>query len=316
MNNYESTPVKTHITPWQLFAGLLSGGFILLAFGSLFFRYPFAIGFPGLVLIYSFSLLILSTSLNTARHPLRGDIIIAVIIIIGIIGNIWGIFWYYYGSAALSDMSDLDWFLLVARPGFVFLFFGFFIYLLIKSFKSDLAPKEFIIRIIFLLLIVIAFLVRPYLYESGQILFLKGLSKAIKNNITVSAIQDWLSQQDIPAKEPDPQYRTPYYLKGVGRILYEPDAQPECVKKFSRGRPIFVLYDWHSKDFYILQAGDSPWTWGFNLGIFQWRVVIGLSTMALPPLKYQSETILQFSPGVYGWCDYQNLLFRSDNQKK
>ena len=309
-NNHETlhkpSLMKRQIVSWQIFGRCISGCLILFLCSSLCFRFPIAIGIPGLVFLFVFAVLILSISCNSKQHPLCGDVICAVIIFGMIMANIFGVLWFYSGTTVLSGTFDLDWFLLLVRPGLILLLVGFFIYFLVRLYKRSDDMKELLIRIILLIAIVLAHMIRPHLYKPGRILFLRGLTKTVNAEIEISAIQSWLSKQQIPPKEPDPKYRTPYYLKGVGHIEVSSKEQPKYVRKFSNKNKIFVLYDWTKKEFYTLRAGSATWLCGFDLGIFQWRVVIGLPTMEIPLLTKSGQEVLEIFPGVYAWCSYQS----------
>lgn len=307
----ESLLKKRQTARWPQFAMCVSVCLILLLCASLFFRIPVLIEVPVFAFVFVFAILLLSISWNNEQHPLRGDVLCAFIIIIGTAGNLLGVLWFYSGTTALSDGLDLDLFLLLARPGIVLLFIGFFVYLLIRFYQWSDDLKQLIIRFSFIIVVVLAYIVKSYLYEPGSTLFMKGLARTMNSKIEISSIQNWLSKQKIPAKKPDSQGRTAYYLKEVDYAEITPKEQPEYVKKFSNNRNIYILYNQRKKELYTLRAGSALCLLGLSSGGFQWRVVIGSPTMEIPPLKESGQEAVQLSPGVYVWCSYQRYLFRN-----
>jgi len=296
--------MKKQVISWQAFIQCLSVLLILFLLASLCFGFPVAIGAPGSTFVFALTVLLLSITFNNERHPLRGDVICAVITVAGIAGNILGILWFHSGTTVLSGALDLYLFILLVRPALILLFIACFVYLLIRLYILAPGLKESAIRISLLVAVILAYWASPYIHGSNRMLFLRGLSKTVKEKIEISAIQNWLSEQEVPPRKPD-QERTAYYLKGVGRIMVEFNQQPEYVRKLTNGDAIYVLYDWGKKEFYIVRAGFYPWF--FRRTLFEWQLVIGQPTMEIPSSEksYYDKKVLRLAPGAYVWCGYK-----------
>ena len=296
--------MKKQVISWQAFIYCLSVFLILFLLATLCFDFPIAIGVPCSTFVFVLTILLLSITFNNERHPLRGDVICAVIAIAGIAGNILGILWFHSGTTVLLGALDSYLFILIVRPALILLFVACFVYLLIRLYILSPGLKESAIRISLLVTIILAYWVSPYIHGSSRMLFLRGLSKMVKEKIEISAIQNWLSEQEIPPREPDSE-RTAYYLKGVGRIMVKFNQQPEYVKKLTNGDAIYVLYDWEKKEFYIVRAGFYPWF--FRRTLFELKLVIGQPAMEIPSSEkgYYGKKVLRLAPGAYVWCGYK-----------
>ena len=269
-----------------------------------YFSWPF-FGLPAFVLFYICSALIFCVSCNTDVNRFRGDLYCSIVLISLIIFNIPGFLWYYCGSKALSETGNLNLnvFLLFIRPCLLVLFFVFFTYLSIRFFVGVDDPYR--MRAILLVAIVLACLVKPFIYSPSENLFLKGIAKTVNKQLDTSAILGWLQQHEVPPEEPSIP-RSSYYLRGVGRILVAVKEQPEYVKQFSNSHDIYVLYSWRKKTFYILRHGSSFSLSELGLTYFDWGVVTGLSPQDISEkiaedIASGNRIILKVSNDTYVW---------------
>lgn len=259
-------------------------------------------GLPVSVFFFVFSILVFCVSCNNNANLFKGDLFCNIVLIGLILFNVPGYLWYYCGSRVLLDIGRIDlWiFQLLVRPSFLVLFIGFIIYLLIR-FRSGCYDSEKI-RFLLLFAIALACAVKFYFYESSEKLFLRGMVKTVNAQLDTSSILKWLSQHQVPPKEPDLPQRSSYYLKGVGRVLVIAEEQPEYVKQFTNDNDTYALYSWSEKTFYILRYGSFCTLYTYA----EWGIVIGLSPRDISKkisgnISNGSQIVFQVSDNVYVW---------------
>lgn len=281
----------------------ISGLLVIISLAG-YFSFSF-FGLPVLVFFLVFSALVFCISCNTSEKPFQGDIFCNLVLIALIISNVPGYLWYYCGRKVLLNTGGLDFeiFLLLVRPGLLILLIGFGAYLLIRLCigSRDSYGK----RVILLVAIVLACILRSLLYGPGEGLFLRGMAKTVREQYDTSAILKWLPEHQVPSGEPEIP-RSSYYLKGVGRVPVAVNEQPEYVKKFSNGNDIYVLYSRREKTFYVLRHGESPSVSGLGLNYTEWGVVVGLSPRDISKkiseqISNGSRVVHRVSDDVYVW---------------
>ncbi len=235
----------------------------------------------------------------------RGDLYCNIVIVGLILLNVPGYLWYYCGSRILSNSGSVDlWvFLLLVRPSFLILFIVFIIYLLIRFYLDCYDSEKICLLLLFAILL--ACIVKFYIYESSEKLFLRGMARTVNKQIDTSSILKWLPQHQVPSEEPNIP-RSSYYLKGVGRVPVNVKEQPEYIKQFTNTNDIYVLYSWQKKTFYILRHGEFVSLYRLGLAFTEWGIVIGLSPRDISEkisedISNGSRVVFQVSDNVYVW---------------
>jgi len=272
-----------------------------------YFVSPF-FGLPVSFFFFVFAVLVYCVSCNNKKNlqMFRGDLYCNIIIVVLILLNIPGCLWYYCGCRALTDAGGIDlWvFLLLVRPAFLILFIAFIIYLLIRFYLGCYDSEK--IRLLLLFAMLLAFIVKFFVYESSEKLFLRGMARTINKQIDTSSILKWLPQHPIPSVEPNIP-RSSYYLKGVGRIPVIAEDQPEYVRQFTtNNNDTYVLYSWQKKTFYILRVEAFASLCKSGLAYTEWGIVIGLSPRDISEniaerVSNGQQVVFQVSDDVYVW---------------
>ncbi len=260
----------------------------------------------SLILIVFTIVMILGLLSNNDEHPLCGDIVIGAVILLSLIGNLFGLLWYHCGSNVLSGQHNFYMFFNFARPGFFLLFLCGYIYQFVRFAKQVRSLSDMVTRIVLLVATALAAFVCPMLYSSGPSYFIRGANKNAKHQLDIPAIQKWLSAQKVPEKETDPNIRLlAYYMKGEDHnealTNVEVADQSDATKLFSQHKSIIVHYDWQEKKFYALRAGISLLSFK---KVFIWQIVIGEPGKAIPTSEQgpYGKKVVEIAPGAYAWC--------------
>lgn len=266
-----------------------------------YFVSPF-FGLPVSCFFFIFSVLVFCVSCNNNENPFKGDLFCSIVLIGLILFNIPGYLWYYCGSRVLSDSGSIDlWiFLLLVRPSLSILFIVFIIYLLIRFYSGYYKFGK-----IHLLVLLLACLVKFYIHEPSEQLFLRGMAKNVNEQLDTLSILKWLPQHQVPSKEPEIP-RSSYYLKNVGSVPVTIEEQPEFIKQFTDNKDTYVLYCWQKEIFYILRHEDFISLYKLRLAYTEWGIVIGLSPNDISEkisedISDGSRVVLQVSNDVYVW---------------
>jgi hypothetical protein len=260
----------------------------------------------SLILILVIIVMILGLLINNDEHPLRGDIIIGAVILLSIVGNLFGLLWYHCGCNVLSGQRNLYMFFFFARPGFFLLFLCGYIYQFVRFAKRVGSLSDTVSRFVLLFLTALAAFVCPRLYSTGPEHFMRGLSRSVKQQLDIPGIQKWLSKQKVPEKKSEPEHaRLPYYMKGVGLTKVGVGDQPDSVKIISQNEPIYVFYGWDEKKFYIFRRESVLLPFSKH---FECHIVIGQAGKAIPTPEEgpYGKKIVEFGPGAYAWYQVQH----------
>jgi hypothetical protein len=224
--------------------------------------------------------------------PLRAkyrDFWIAILSMIIIAGTTLG-FWIFLNLLIYRDgLAFGRGYSNVSRalcPLVYFLFvFVILIVQIVRGFKGiRFGVKRFSLHILLIVVSVLFLYLVPKFIEPGYAEFTKGLSKRMKKDVDIPAIQKWLDG---------------VHVEGVGKFEIDESNWPDFIKKFSPSA-VFVTKLDDGKNYVRL-----IWASGF---ISHWGIVVGEAAVEIPLNDFSvSEYRLELAPNAFVWHEVKRL---------
>ena len=197
--------------------------------------------------------------------------------------------WFVVGTTVLGDGDSLGLFAIGYRLSLAFLLPATFIFLMIRTIRYASTSRRTLICVVLIPACVVSSSLNLNHFTDEKA-FLRGLGKAVEEELNIDAIQVWLSEQQIPERLPD--------TEEDGLILIQAKNQPHYIRALSNNKKIGVRYDWDKKQFYTGRRGSILF-----LFCFRWGLYISSGVCDEPDWLADGE-YLPLSPSVFVWCSY------------